>query len=200
MNIQSAVNIYNGIRKDLVFPDGQKSKWTYIIHDYESGMSKIGISADPLRRARECKAFRPRSVLFLLHTRNIEQELHKRFKDKYECGEWYRLDENDFNDLICLDGFRYMYGLVDDNIENDNLYVVQPSELKQAKQSCKHYENYECCQQLYGLWLKYRYKTVAVKKANEFGIRTPSGFAWKVPFGSKVIDHINKIKKGGNDE
>jgi hypothetical protein len=88
-----------------------------------------------------------------------------------------------------------MYGLVDDDVEKSKLYVVQRSELKQATQSCKHYEKYECCQRLYGLYLKYHYKTVAVKKANELGIRTPSGFPWQVPFGSQVIDHINKIKK-----
>lgn len=186
--------LFAEVRSRMVFRNN-RAKWTYIIYDRSSGLSKIGISADPLRRQRECRCFRPNSFLFLLHTANLEHELHNRFKDRQMEGEWFLLKEEDFNDLICNDGFRYMYGLVDDDVEKSKLYVVQQNELKQAKQSCKHYEKYECCQQIYDLYLKHSFKTVAVKKANELGIRTPSGFPWKVPFASKVISHIEEIKK-----
>ena len=195
--INEVRKLFAEIRSRMVF-SSSSTKWTYIIYDKTSGLSKIGISADPLRRQRECRTFRPNSFLFLLHTSNLEHELHRRFKDRQVEGEWFELKEDDFNDLICNDGFRYMYGLVDDDVEKSKLYVVQQIELKQAKQKCRHYEQYECCQQLYDLYLKYRYKTVAVKKANELGILTPSGFSWQVPFASKVISHFEEIKKSND--
>lgn len=176
------------------------TKWTYIMYDYETKRCKIGISNNPYKREKEMKPFRPKAALLLLHRDNKEKELHERFADKHYSGEWFELSEDDFVDLIIEDGFRYAPGMFGDEFDGYKLYVVQRNELRKNTHSGLHFSRHpeywdfiNLSKELNGC------KTATVREANKRGMRTPSGFPWKIGFATHVFRLYEQYLKGEID-
>lgn len=81
------------VLKDLK-PKVLKEDYTYIMSD-SSGMYKIGKSFDPKCRLDNLGIGNPTIKLDFIIKGNIENKLHKLFKNKRVKGEWFRLDKLD---------------------------------------------------------------------------------------------------------
>lgn len=80
--------------------------WVYLFEC--NGMHKIGHSISPSRRARHLQTGTPHQVVIIhvLRTcfyRHIERQLHDKFYDKRERGEWFRLEPSDVDYICSLD-------------------------------------------------------------------------------------------------
>lgn len=196
-----AVSAFDEQRKRITAKTQEtNTKWTYIMYDYESKMCKIGISNNPYKREKEMKPFRPKAALFLLHRDNKEKELHERFSDKHYSGEWFELSEEDMVGLIIEDGFRYAPGMFGDEFDANQLYVVNRDELRKNKQSRNHFS----CHPEYWDFINLSKelngcKTATVREANKRGMRTPSGFPWKIGFATHVFRLYEHYLKGEID-
>jgi hypothetical protein len=73
--------------------DKYRGVQTYIIHDEEGGLIKIGKSIRPEERIRNISTISGRSVRVLaIINGNFEGELHKMFSDIRVFGEWFKDD------------------------------------------------------------------------------------------------------------
>ena len=107
--------------------------------------------------------------------------LHKKYAHKRIDLEWFKLEEQDLNDLICDYGFRYAPNIFSDGFEVNSLYCVQETELKRNKNF--HHSDYPQYKEFYILWKQTPYNGLKRQCdiANEKGLRTPNGHLWKEP-------------------
>jgi len=69
--------------------------YVYLIFDPFSRLTKIGKSLYPNKRYMAIKTSNPHAELFFYSKNYSEAELHERFKNKREFGEWFALDKQD---------------------------------------------------------------------------------------------------------
>lgn len=72
---------------------------TYLMRDENTGCTKIGKSVNPRRRERTLLSDKPTITLFKVCEKNVERELHAKYKDKRVRGEWFTLTEEDIADI-----------------------------------------------------------------------------------------------------
>lgn len=163
------------------FGETVSGTWTYVIIDDVTNEYKIGISKHPKDRIKALRTARPTCRLLLLHKCNFEYMLHKKYAHKRIDLEWFKLDEEDLNDLICDYGFRYAPNLFNDGFNQNKTYCVQVTELKRNK--FFHHSDYPQYKEFYLLWKQTPYNGLARQCdiANEKGLRTPNGHLWKEP-------------------
>lgn len=187
---------YLTVRKRLIdgshFGESISGTWTYIIvDDGKEGEYKIGISKNPKGRIKDFFTARPFCRLLMLHKCNLERMLHKKYEHKRISGEWFKLDEEDLNDLICDYGFRYAPNIFSDGFEVNSLYCVQETELPKLKSGKRfRHSDYTEYKEFYLLWKQTPCNglTRQCDIANEKGLRTPSGHLWKVPFARDAMN------------
>lgn len=75
---------------------------TDLMHDSNTGYTKIGKSDNPRRRERTLQSEKPTITLFRVCDRNVEDELHAKYASKRVRGEWFDLTEADI-EAICND-------------------------------------------------------------------------------------------------
>ena len=67
-----------------------KSK-SYIMKDCVNGLYKIGRSKNPVVREKTLQSEKPSIKMIKVFTRNIEKELHNKYKEFRVRGEWFNL-------------------------------------------------------------------------------------------------------------
>lgn len=70
---------------------------TYVVKDVKSGYYKIGKSSDVKRRVKAMSASNPNLKIVCVINKDIENSLHKKFKDKKIYSEWFALNMRDIN-------------------------------------------------------------------------------------------------------
>ena len=70
-------------------------KQTYIFQDALTGLYKIGKSANPKKRFKNIKAYAPGLKIVDICNIDIENYLHKYFKQKRVANEWFELTNED---------------------------------------------------------------------------------------------------------
>ena len=65
-------------------------KYTYFFYDHETGLTKIGRSANPSQRFYKFGGKGKLSIIALIEG-DCEMEMHKKYSSKREHGEWFRL-------------------------------------------------------------------------------------------------------------
>lgn len=93
--------IYTPItHKEKVVKDIYK---TYVAIDHKTGLYKIGRSQNPHKRMKQLNCIQASTAqdvqLFAICEKDIEKEMHIKFARKRTIGEWFKLDQNDFNKL-----------------------------------------------------------------------------------------------------
>ncbi len=85
------------------------STFVYLMEDLRNGHFKIGRSATPGKRERTLQSEVPQIVLRFSIPANVdhERELHERFDDKRQRGEWFALSPDD---LLWLMSFLKQHG------------------------------------------------------------------------------------------
>lgn len=78
---------------------------TYVLFNPYSGFYKIGKTRGPVRR-RLAGYCTPEFEIVLVADGDIESEMFEVFKDKRLKGEWFRLDDNDIEQLQKKHGFK----------------------------------------------------------------------------------------------
>ena len=84
----------------------------YVIYNYDTNLTKIGISDKPQRRIRQIHLSSGCNIVFLefnylsysckLKAEEIEKKLHKKYAKYRIVGEWFKLDEKKQIQL-CID-------------------------------------------------------------------------------------------------
>lgn len=73
---------------------------TYLMLDERSGLYKIGRSVNVDYREKTLQSENPR-IRTLAHTPvNIESDLHRKYSDKRERGEWFSLTKSDIKEVL----------------------------------------------------------------------------------------------------
>ena len=80
--------------------DGNKDAKTYLMHDSNTGYTKIGRSVNPRMRERTLQSEKPSITLFAICYELVEKELHQQYKNKRVRGEWFDLSKDEINDII----------------------------------------------------------------------------------------------------
>ncbi len=73
---------------------------TYLMHDANTGYTKIGKSINPRQRERTLQSEKPTITLFKICDMDIESNLHTKYAHKRIRGEWFDLDESEI-ETIC---------------------------------------------------------------------------------------------------
>lgn len=81
------------------------SQQTYLMVDETCGAIKIGKSSDPQFRERTLAAQIPRIKLISLCPKDVERELHIKFKSQRMRGEWFNLSTKEVAQIIKKYGF-----------------------------------------------------------------------------------------------
>lgn len=108
LSLQDLISLLdsNDKEKDIVFKNKQQKKVkTYVMIDHNTGYYKIGKSIDLKLRERTLQSQKPTIELILFSDCDIENDLHKKHKDKRIRGEWFNLDADDILELIECFGF-----------------------------------------------------------------------------------------------
>ena len=71
----------------------QKPQKTYLIKDNNTGYYKIGKSVDPKTREKTLQAEKPTYTTVKVWNKNIETELHRKYKKYRKRGEWFELNK-----------------------------------------------------------------------------------------------------------
>jgi len=176
--LKNRQELVNGI----VFNEPISGAWTYVIADKDKKEYKIGISKHPISRIHTIRTSRPTCFLLLLHKCNLESMLHGIYAHKRKYNEWFSLEEDDLNDLICNYGFRYAPGLFNDGFEKNPLYCVQKTEIRTGTHF--HHADYPAYKEFYLLWKQTPHNPLTKQCviANKNGLRTPVGKEWKPAF------------------
>lgn len=69
--------------------------YIYLIFDPFSRLTKIGKSKNPKKRFKAIRTSNPNAELFFYSEKYSEEELHEKFKNKREVGEWFSLNKQD---------------------------------------------------------------------------------------------------------
>lgn len=77
-----------------------KTTKTYLMKDSSNTFTKIGISNNPKLREKTLQAEKPTISLLYTFNKNIEKELHSKYKDKRIRGEWFNLSSEDIDIII----------------------------------------------------------------------------------------------------
>lgn len=64
---------------------------TYLIKNRRNGLYKIGKSKNPLQREKTLQSEEPDIVMVKTWEKNIESDLHQKYKDYRVRGEWFKL-------------------------------------------------------------------------------------------------------------
>lgn len=72
---------------------------TYLMHDANTGYTKIGKSINPRQRERTLQSEKPTITLMKVCDRLVEKQLHAQYADKRIRGEWFDLSEEDIADI-----------------------------------------------------------------------------------------------------
>lgn len=72
---------------------------TYVMVDNSTGLYKIGKSKNPSLREKTLQSEKPAIELLFSIDTDIEHSLHEEFKDRRVRGEWFSLDQLDFDYL-----------------------------------------------------------------------------------------------------
>lgn len=73
---------------------------TYLMNDSNTGYTKIGKTVNPKSRERTLQSEKPTISLFAICDDLVETKLHKQYESKRIRGEWFKLEENDINDIL----------------------------------------------------------------------------------------------------
>ena len=69
---------------------------TYIVRDFRTGKRKIGRSTNIQARLADLQISSPNLLeLELLITKDVEKELHDKYEEKRDNGEWFNINEKD---------------------------------------------------------------------------------------------------------
>jgi hypothetical protein len=74
-------------------------KFTYLIHDPSTNLTKIGQSLDPERRLNDIKSHNPVVKLLWYSKSKSEKELHEQFDKKRHFREWFKLSDTDIKHI-----------------------------------------------------------------------------------------------------
>lgn len=75
---------------------------TYLMSCGKPNVYKIGKSVSPTSREKTLLSDSPFIKLFHVINKNIEAELHKKYKNKRIRGEWFELEDKDVNYILTL--------------------------------------------------------------------------------------------------
>lgn len=93
--------------------------YIYLIFDPFSRLTKIGRSKNPNKRFKTIKTYNPHAELFFYSKNFTESELHEKFKNKREAGEWFALDKKDLfyitKDYRCIPKRLHYSNTIKDN-------------------------------------------------------------------------------------
>ena len=97
------VSLYDDIQSKLIdtkIVEESPDFKTYIIKDSSSKLFKIGRSINPRRRHRDIYTANPTTLLLMFCNKDIESDLHKKYKKKHVSGEWFRLSDVDLVEIL----------------------------------------------------------------------------------------------------
>jgi hypothetical protein len=77
-----------------------KTIYCYLIFDTKNKLTKIGKSIDPKKRLGAIKIGNPNVKLVFYSDKITEQELHIKYIKQRSCGEWFKLNVQDFKDIM----------------------------------------------------------------------------------------------------
>jgi hypothetical protein len=72
---------------------------TYFMKDKRNGFIKIGKSKNPTIREKTLQSEEPAISIVFVINKDIETELHRRFKSKRVRGEWFQLSPEDIDSI-----------------------------------------------------------------------------------------------------
>lgn len=85
----------------------ERPKYTYLMRDSNTGMTKIGSAVDCIRREGTLQSEKPSiSLLATCNGADIERELHRKYRDKRIRGEWFNLSDKEVAKIMKEYGFR----------------------------------------------------------------------------------------------
>lgn len=82
-----------------------RTVYTYLMIDKSNNAVKIGKSVNPLKRERTLQSEKISIKLIYAVDKDIENKLHKKYRDKRIRGEWFRLTKKDIHCIISKYGF-----------------------------------------------------------------------------------------------
>jgi hypothetical protein len=99
-----------GYKKSKILAFIERKVWVYLIHDYDTGLTKIGYAYDPHKRLATItrqepllpKPFNFKLLTAWLAPGRVERELHYYFSAKRVRGEWFSLTSDDLRELRSL--------------------------------------------------------------------------------------------------
>jgi hypothetical protein len=77
-----------------------KEQKTYLMHDSNTGLTKIGKSFEPKIREKTLQSEKPTIQLLHIFDSDIESNLHKKFNHKRVRGEWFELTRKEIDSII----------------------------------------------------------------------------------------------------
>jgi len=82
-----------------------KPNHIYLIREDAYGLVKIGIANNPMSRLSNLQVSCPQNITLIAvleveNARIYEAELHSRYRDKHYRGEWFRLLDEDIEDIL----------------------------------------------------------------------------------------------------
>ena len=105
------VNIYRSIFGECLVPDSPSAEITYVYLMFNKQIKfiKIGKSIQPLHRERTLQAQAPDIVMIAMWRAPgmVETNLHTKYKDKRERGEWDALNFSDLKEIKTDTGSLY---------------------------------------------------------------------------------------------
>ena len=94
------LNTIDPTDKKYIYTSFVNKTKTYLMKDFNTGLTKIGKAIDPKHRERTLQSEKPTISLFAVCEDNIESELHKTYKDKRVRGEWFNLTGEDIDNIV----------------------------------------------------------------------------------------------------
>jgi len=88
------------VRVEMTLWSDKRRCKTYLMKDPKTGLIKIGHSIRPKRRRVQLNCSVPGITILKVCDKDIEAKLHKAYSKKRVKGEWFRLTEEDIQEII----------------------------------------------------------------------------------------------------
>lgn len=92
--------LINQIKSNIKKCKPKYQQFTYLMIDENTGLTKIGISINPVNRERTLQSEKPTIIMFAAREENIEKILHKEYNVFRIRGEWFKLNQNQIENII----------------------------------------------------------------------------------------------------
>jgi len=77
-----------------------ETKYTYLMIDKSNNAVKIGKSINPFNREKTLQSEKLSINLLYILNKDIETELHRKYKNKRIRGEWFKLSKNELANIV----------------------------------------------------------------------------------------------------